>query len=147
RLQAVAELKAENHEIDNLPVDYIEAHSLEEAKHILLHEVSTYGKLTVDTILDFSSEMVVDFAEMAFPSGELQFRKGSFLENNEEEQDSEIQEEEHDPTVKCICPHCQNTNNYSKKDIEYLLKYKRYNKFNLSITGVLDENTESQGKL
>ena len=143
RLQAIAELKAEGYEIDHLPVDYIQAQTLDEAKHILLHEISTYGKLTVDTILDFSSEMVVNFAEMAFPSGELTFRKGTFIDN-EETKEPELQEDPETPLLKCICPHCQNTNYYSKTDIEYLLKYKRYNKFTLSTTGVIDETPYEQ---
>jgi len=142
RLQAVAELRQEGFTFDYLPIDYIHADSLENAKHILLHEISTYGKLTVDTILEFSSEMVVDFSEMSFPSGELQFRKGGFLQEKEENDNPEIEENPIPTQIKCVCSHCQKENLYNKKDIEYLLRYKRYNKYSLNISGVTEIITE-----
>ena len=106
RLQAVAELKAENHEIDKLPVDYIEAKTLEEAKHILLHEVSNYGQLSFDGILEFAEGLGTDFSEMSFDGGKLDMtanlQEASFLynpENKEREINGDIETE-------CECPSC-----------------------------------------
>jgi len=54
-----------------LPVVYIEAKDNEEAKQKLLRLNSQYGAISYDSLMEFTSDIVVDFGDIIIPSGEL----------------------------------------------------------------------------
>ena len=71
RRLALLELERKGEEIPPLPVVYIEAKDNEEAKQKLLRLNSQYGAISYDSLMEFTSDIVVDFGDIIIPSGEL----------------------------------------------------------------------------
>ena len=71
RRLALLELERKGEEIPPLPVVYIEAKDEEEAKQKLLRLNSQYGAISYDSLMEFTSDIVVDFGDIIIPSGEL----------------------------------------------------------------------------
>jgi len=71
RLRALRKLEESGYTIPALPVVWIHAKNLEEAKQKLLRINSQYGKITSEGVFDFLAGLQVDWAEISLPAGEL----------------------------------------------------------------------------
>ncbi len=64
RIQALAEMRRRGVSLPLFPVDYIEAADEAEAKQKLLRINSQYGKMTVDSVMEFTEGLMVDWDEL-----------------------------------------------------------------------------------
>jgi hypothetical protein len=71
RIQALEEMRNQGIELPLFPVVYIDAKDEEEAKQKLLRLNSQYGAISYDSLMEFTSDIVVDFGDIIIPSGEL----------------------------------------------------------------------------
>lgn len=71
RRLALKEIEKGGEEIPELPVVYIDAKDEEEAKQKLLRLNSQYGKMSIDSVIEFSDGLDIDFNELMLPSGVL----------------------------------------------------------------------------
>lgn len=63
RVQVLMGLENEGFKIPDIPVDFIEARDLKQAKHILLSRVSQYGKPTARGMFDFLKEAQISISQ------------------------------------------------------------------------------------
>jgi len=68
RRLALLELEKKGEQIPPLPVVYIEAKDEEEAKQKLLRLNSQYGQMTIDSVIEFTDGVKVDWDDLALPS-------------------------------------------------------------------------------
>lgn len=73
RIQALAEMRRRGVSLPLFPVVYVEAKDDAEAKQKLLRLNSQYGQMTIDSVLEFTGGMNMDWAELALPGGTLSF--------------------------------------------------------------------------
>lgn len=73
RLMALKQLAEQGEEIPPLPVVYISCKNEAEAKEVLLKINSQYGKMSVESALEFLGDVKVDLGDLALPDGILDF--------------------------------------------------------------------------
>jgi DNA modification methylase len=71
RIQALAEMRRQGVSLPLFPVVYVEAVDEAEAKQKLLRLNSQYGQMTVDSVLEFTGGMEMQWDELALPGGDL----------------------------------------------------------------------------
>jgi len=71
RLEALAYLEQEGYEIPPVPIAFVHATNLEEAKQKLLRLNSQYGEITREGLLEFTEGLDVDWGALVFPGGAL----------------------------------------------------------------------------
>jgi len=64
RHRTIARLGEEGHEVPKLPVIWVEAKSMKEAKHKLLAITSQYGKMSDTSLTDYMKDAKLDFDEV-----------------------------------------------------------------------------------
>lgn len=72
RIQALAEMRRRGVSLPLFPVAYIEAADEAEAKQKLLRLNSQYGQMSIDSVLEFTSGLEVDFGDLALPAETLE---------------------------------------------------------------------------
>jgi len=72
RIQALAEMRKQGVLLPLFPVAYIDAKDESEAKQKLLRLNSQYGAMSIDSVLEFTDGMQVDWGELALSGGTLQ---------------------------------------------------------------------------
>ena len=87
RIQALSELRRRGVDLPLFPVAYIDAKDEAEAKQKLLRLNSQYGKMTVDSVLEFTDGLEVNFEELALSSGTLEFSQSIDKPSGENESD------------------------------------------------------------
>ena len=73
RLAALYKLREQGESLPLFPVIYVEAADEAEAKNKLLRLNSEYGKMSIDSVIDFLDGIDADFGELMLPDGVLQF--------------------------------------------------------------------------
>lgn len=73
RLEALAEMRRRGYSLPTFPVSYIKAKDEAEAKQKLLRLNSQYGKMTVDSVLEFLDGEETAWGDLALPEGILSF--------------------------------------------------------------------------
>ena len=70
RIQALCEMRKRGVSLPLFPVAYIDAVDENEAKQKLLRLNSQYGQMSMDSVLEFTSGLEVEWDELALPDGE-----------------------------------------------------------------------------
>lgn len=71
RIQALAEMRRQGMSLPLFPVVYVDAVDESEAKQKLLRLNSQYGQMTIDSVLEFTGGMDMDWDELALPGGDF----------------------------------------------------------------------------
>lgn len=101
RIQALAEIRRRGENLPLFPVVYIDAKDDGEAKQKLLRLNSQYGKMTIDSVLEFTSGLDVEWKDLELPDNtRLAIVAPNFEPVGIEEQGRL------DEKAKHICPEC-----------------------------------------
>jgi len=102
RIQALCEMRKRGVSLPLFPVAYIEAKDEGEAKQKLLRLNSQYGAMSIDSVLEFTDGMEVEWGELQLPAGTLYLGTESNLDIDGffNEADREVEHAEKH------CPHC-----------------------------------------
>jgi len=101
RIQALAQMRQDGYDLPLFPVAYIEAKDESEAKQKLLRLNSQYGQMTIDSVLEFTDGMEVEWGELALPAGyNLAIVGPDFQPVGIEEQGRLDEKQKH------VCPEC-----------------------------------------
>ncbi len=84
-----------------IPVCYVDAHSFEEAKDMVLQAVSQYGKIDRDGFLDFTEELDIDMEQFDFPDFQLPSTDIPNFEPGDENEQGKL-----DKLKTKTCPEC-----------------------------------------
>lgn len=86
RLLALAEMRKRGVDLPLFPVVYIDAKDEAEAKQKLLRLNSNYGKMSIDSVLEFSNGLDVVWDELSLSSGEkLEIKQNEKIEISEQD--------------------------------------------------------------
>ena len=85
RIQALCEMRKRGVSLPLFPVDYIEAEDEAEAKQKLLRLNSQYGQMSVDSVLEFASDIELDWGDLELPSGTLMYKSEEYGNDAEED--------------------------------------------------------------
>lgn len=102
RFATLCKMQKDGYELPDLPVVYVDCKDKNEAKQKLLRLNSQYGKMTRESVLEFSSGLDLNFEELALPDTTLDFSNVSEGDNAETEGDDEAPEvdEKSEPVSK-----------------------------------------------
>ena len=101
RIEALAEMRRQGYDLPMFPVAYIEAKDEEEAKNKLLRLNSQYGQMSIDSVLEFTAGMEIEWDDLDLPdSGELAIVAPNFDPAGIEDQ-GRLDEKQ-----KKVCPEC-----------------------------------------
>ena len=89
RIKVLKALEEEGYLIPELPVVYIQAKNRTEAKQKLLRLNSNFGHFTKESVLEFASDIDLNFDEIALPDTTIDFSGGG-LDGSEEIMPSEV---------------------------------------------------------
>ena len=94
RIQALSELRRKGEDLPMFPVVYVEAKDEAEAKNKLLRLNSQYGQMTVESVLEFTDGIEMQFDELMLSCGEtLSFQDEETEETIGDDDAPEAQEE------------------------------------------------------
>ena len=81
RIQALSELRRRGEDLPMFPVVYVEAKDEAEAKNKLLRLNSQYGQMTIESVMEFSGGIDIQFEELSLSDGSsIEFIKDSDAE-------------------------------------------------------------------
>ena len=101
RIQALAQMRQDGYDLPLFPVACIEAKDESEAKQKLLRLNSQYGQMTIDSVLEFTDGLDVQWDELALPAGyNLAIVGPDFQPVGIEEQGRLDEKQKH------VCPEC-----------------------------------------
>lgn len=92
RFSTLCKMQKDGYEIPDLPVVYVDCKDKDEAKQKLLRLNSQYGKMTKESVLEFTSGLDLNFDEIALPDTTLDFSNVSEEDIAETEGDDEAPE-------------------------------------------------------
>ena len=92
RFATLCKMQKDGYLIPPLPVVQIEAESKSEAKQKLLRLNSQYGKMSRESVLEFTAGLDLNFDELALPDTMIDFSNVSEEEDSETEGDDEVPE-------------------------------------------------------
>jgi hypothetical protein len=76
RFATLCKMQKDGYEIPDLPVVYVDCKDKNEAKQKLLRLNSQYGKMTKESVLDFTEGLDINFDEIALPDTTIDFSNG-----------------------------------------------------------------------
>jgi len=83
RIQALRELSGQGIALPQFPVAYIDAEDEAEAKQKLLRLNSQYGQMSIDSVMEFTEGLEVDFGDLSLPAGKLKiYQNGETSEDD-----------------------------------------------------------------
>ena len=102
RIQALAKMREDGYDLPLFPVAYVEAKDEDDAKQKLLRLNSQYGAMSIDSVLEFTDGIKVEWDELQLSAGTLYFGTESNLDVDGffNEADAEVEHAEK------LCPHC-----------------------------------------
>jgi DNA modification methylase len=100
RFETLCRMQKDGYLIPDVPVVFVEAKDLKEAKQKLLRLNSQYGKMTKESVLEFADDIDLNFDEIALPDSVIDFTDAT--EPTETEGDDEAPEvdEKSEPVSK-----------------------------------------------
>jgi DNA modification methylase len=100
RFETLCRMQKDGYLIPDVPVVFVEAKDLKEAKQKLLRLNSQYGKMTKESVLEFAEDIDLNFDEIALPDSVIDFTDAT--EPQETEGDDEVPEvdEKSEPVSK-----------------------------------------------
>lgn len=94
RIQALCEMRKRGISLPLFPVAYIEAADEAEAKQKLLRLNSQYGQMSIDSVMEFTDGLEVNFDELSLPAGTLKmYSKTETEEDDTVPSDEDVQSE------------------------------------------------------
>jgi hypothetical protein len=85
RMATLCKMQKDGYIIPPLPVAYIDAKNKAEAKQKLLRINSQYGQMSKDSVLEFASDIELNFDEIALPDNTIDFSKKEIAINEDGE--------------------------------------------------------------
>lgn len=83
RIQALCEMRKRGVSLPLFPVAYIDAADEAEAKQKLLRLNSQYGQMSIDSVMEFTEGLEVDFGDLSLPAGKLKiYQNGETSEDD-----------------------------------------------------------------
>ena len=102
RHSCLLRMQEEGYIIPDLPVVYVECKDLSDAKQKLLRLNSQYGKMSRESVLEFCSDMEINFDELALPDTTIDFSESGEDEGNTDEKPDIEFNESYSVVVQCI---------------------------------------------
>lgn len=87
RFETLCRMQKDGYLIPDVPVVFVEAKDLKEAKQKLLRLNSQYGKMTKESVLEFAEDIDLNFDEIALPDTVIDFageKEGTTVEEGDE---------------------------------------------------------------
>ena len=109
RLRTLTKMAQDGYTIPDIPVDYIEADTVQDAKRKILALTSQFGTLTGDGLYEFLSEAELPVTEMEnfnFPEIDLAAFRAEFVENEIPARESTDLTGDMTKAVEVGCPEC-----------------------------------------
>ena len=103
RYSALKQMQEEGYLIPELPIVYIQAKDRAEAKNKLLRLNSQYGKMSKDSVLEFASDIELDFSEIALPDTTISFEDEQETQETEGDDDIPDIDEKEKPNSERGC--------------------------------------------
>jgi hypothetical protein len=85
RFETLCKMQKDGYLIPDLPVVYVDCKDKNEAKQKLLRLNSQYGKMTRESVLDFTEGLDINFDEIALPDTVIDFSEEEIPENLDED--------------------------------------------------------------
>jgi hypothetical protein len=101
RFATLCKMQKDGYEIPDLPVVYVDCKDKNEAKQKLLRLNSQYGKMTKESVLEFTSGLDLNFDEIALPDSVIDFSSEEGDEETKEKPEVEFNES-YSVVVQCI---------------------------------------------
>lgn len=103
RYSALKQMQEEGYIIPELPIVYIQAKDKAEAKNKLLRLNSQYGKMSKESVLEFASDIELDFSEIALPDTTIDFSTEEAPQETEGDDDIPDIDEKEKPNSERGC--------------------------------------------
>ncbi len=101
RIQALSELRRRGEDLPMFPVVYVEAKDEAEAKNKLLRLNSQYGQMTIESVLEFTDGIDMQFEELVLSDGRTMAIVAPNFEPVGIDEQGKLDEKQ-----KHICPEC-----------------------------------------
>ena len=100
RFETLCRMQKDGYLIPDVPVVFVEAKDMKEAKQKLLRLNSQYGKMTKESVLEFAEDIDLNFDEIALPDSVIDFSESGEVEETEKK-DMDFNES-YSVVVQCI---------------------------------------------
>ena len=100
RFATLCKMQKDGYTIPSLPVVYVSCKDKKEAKEKLLRLNSQYGKMTKESVLEFCSDIEVNFEEIALPDTVIDFSEGEETPETEGDDEAPEVDEKSEPVSK-----------------------------------------------
>ena len=100
RFATLCKMQKDGYTIPPLPVVYVSCKDKKEAKEKLLRLNSQYGKMTKESVLEFCSDIEVNFEEIALPDTVIDFSEGEETPETEGDDEAPEVDEKSEPVSK-----------------------------------------------
>ena len=100
RFATLCKMQKDGYTIPPLPVVYVSCKDKKEAKEKLLRLNSQYGKMTKESVLEFCSDIEVNFDEIALPDTVIDFSESGEIEETEGDDEAPEVDEKSEPVSK-----------------------------------------------
>ena len=108
RFETLCKMQKDGYLIPDLPVVYIECKNKKEAKEKLLRLNSQYGRMSRESVLEFASDIELNFEEIALPEGVIDFNVNSEVFGDDDflKEQEDVDFDKANNTKTCTCPQC-----------------------------------------
>lgn len=108
RMACLCKMQKDGYLIPPLPVVFIEASDKKEAKEKLLRLNSQYGRMSRESVLEFASDIELNFEEIALPEGVIDFNVNSEVFGDDDflKEQEDVDFDKANNTKTCTCPQC-----------------------------------------
>ena len=100
RFATLCKMQKDGYTIPSLPVVYVSCKDKKEAKEKLLRLNSQYGKMTKESVLEFCSDIELNFDEIALPDTVIDFSEGEETPETEGDDEAPEVDEKSEPVSK-----------------------------------------------
>ena len=100
RFATLCKMQKDGYTIPPLPVVYVSCKDKKEAKEKLLRLNSQYGKMTKESVLEFCSDIELNFDEIALPDTVIDFSEGEEPQETEGDDEAPEVDEKSEPVSK-----------------------------------------------
>ena len=108
RFATLCKMQKDGYIIPDLPVVYVECKDKKEAKEKLLRLNSQYGKMTKESVLEFCSDIEINFDEIALPDTVIDFNANTEVFGDDDflKEQEDVDFDKANNTKTCTCPQC-----------------------------------------
>ena len=107
RFETLCKMQKDGYLIPDLPIVFIQAADKKEAKQKLLRLNSTYGSLSKKSVLEFASDIELNFDEIALPDTVIDFSEPEIQGDDDFlKEQTDVDFDKANNTKTCTCPSC-----------------------------------------